>query len=95
MANICDNEMYVYTENKENVEHINEFLKEHFNSECTNIGDNEYEAFFDSKWDFPEDLMDEMVKDISDKEHIYIRVLSVEYGCLYCAFHTYEGDDWE
>jgi hypothetical protein len=63
-------------------------------AQIENIDDETFEVYFDSKWDFPFAAMTEMVEDLPNKDDIYIRVLSVEYGDYYCAFHVYEGDVW-
>ena len=36
-----------------------------------------------------------MVDELPNKDDIYIRVLSVDEPDCYCAFHVYEGGEWE
>lgn len=85
MANICENEFYAYSEDKDNITVINKFLKDTFNAdiECWNTS---LDAYFDSKWDFPEVEMDKLFEIIPNKEDIYMRCLSVEYGQDYIAY---------
>lgn len=93
MANVCDNQLRVYTENEENQKYVIDFLKKNLHAEIE--GDNtEIEAYFDSKWMFPTDLMEELYKGIPDKKDIDMTCLSVEWGCRYCEFHTCDEDGW-
>ena len=64
-------------------------------ADIESIDDDTLEIYFDSRWDFPIDEMNKMVEDLPNKDDIYIRVLSVEYGEYYCAFHVYDGESWE
>ena len=95
MANICENKMYVCSSDPANVKHLRDWCKENLDGSLELIDDECFEYYFDSKWDFPEEEMIEMVDELPNKDDIYIRVLSVEEADCYCAFHTYEGDKWE
>ena len=95
MANVCDNQMFVESMNRENIDAVKNFFEENIvyfdcddNDECLAI-------FFDSKWTFPEDLMQELFEAIPDKSDIYMRCLSVEYGCLYHALWVCDSDGWK
>ena len=95
MANICENKLTVLSSDIKNINYI---LKYFDNWKSANIAITEKDyavIYFDSKWDFPSTEMNEMVKEIPNKEDIDITVLSVEEGEYYCAFHTYRGDTWE
>lgn len=93
MANWCDNTFYATSENEENINYIYDFFKKSDYTydlgfkEC-----DEIEIYFDSKWTFPEDFMQDLINGIPYKEDIYMRCLSVEYGCEYVAFNKWEGD---
>lgn len=95
MANICENKMYVYSADPANIKHLREWCKENLDGSFEPIDNECFEYYFDSKWDFPEQEMIEMVDELPNKDDIYIRVLSVEEADCYCAFHVYEGGEWE
>ena len=100
MANICENKMYFQTSSQEDIATFSEFIKEELRTyvswEDEKAGEYyQAEVYFDSRWDFPEQEMVEMVDELPNKDDIYIRILSVEEGNYYCAFHTYEGDKWQ
>ena len=95
MANICENKMYVQSEDLNNVKYLREWCTENLDGYLELIDDKSFEYYFDSRWDFPVEEMKEMVDALPNKDDIYIRVLSVEECNYYCAFHTYEGVEWE
>lgn len=95
MANICENKMYVETNNVSNIEYIIPYMKDTWGASIEVIDDFAFECYFESRWDFPLKGMEDFVKEIPNKDDIYIRVLSVEEGNYYCAFHVYEGEEWE
>ena len=95
MANICENKMYVYSQDSTNIKHLREWCKENLDGSLELIDDECFEYYFDSRWDFPEQEMIEMVDELPNKDDIYIRILSVEEAGCYCAFHVYEGGEWE
>ena len=73
MANICDNTLYVQSDNRENLEIVRKFFNENFEYyDCDDSGDC-LDIFFDSKWTFPENLMKELFDAIPDKSDIYMR----------------------
>ena len=85
MANICENTLRVYSENSENLEYIENFFKDL---------DENLEVYFDSRWRFPEKEMDKLYVNLPDKSNIDMTCLSVEWGCLYCQFHSCDKDGW-
>lgn len=94
MANICDNTLYVQSDNRENLEIVRKFFNENFEYyDCDDSGDC-LDIFFDSKWTFPENLMKELFDAIPDKSDIYMRCLSVEYGCMYHALWYCDENGW-
>lgn len=96
MANICWNEFYACSEDPKNMEHISKFINENFNGDVWESGEDTVEASFESRWEFPENLMKEMFEDMPNKDDIYMRCLSVEYGCLYHALWVCEDKEgWE
>jgi hypothetical protein len=95
MANICENELHIFTESIENISAVTKFFNDKF-PYCTidDVGDNNIVIYFDSRWDFPKQAMGDLVEIIPDKENIRLDCLSVEWGNYYCAFHSYTGDKW-
>lgn len=94
MANICDNTLFVSSKCRENLDTVIAFLDrevEYYdyddNDDCLNI-------FFDSKWVFPEELMNELFEAIPNKSDIYMTCLSVEYGCMYHALWYCDKSGW-
>ena len=75
MANICENKMYFQTSNQEDVETFSEFLREELRT-CVSWEDEkvgEYyqaEVYFESRWDFPDNLMKEFTDKL--KHQIYV-----------------------
>lgn len=95
MSNICENTIRVYTNDEDNIDYIIKFLESEINADIEEISEGYLEGYFDSRWDFPEELMENLYKGLPNKEDIDITVLSVEWGCFYCAFHTCDKDGWK
>ena len=93
MSNICSNELYAYSELKENIEAIENFFKNYPSADIEN-NDDSVDVYFDSNWTFPEEKMNELFDQIPNKEDIYMRCLSVEYGCLYHALWICNNEGW-
>lgn len=93
MSNICDNTLYAYSEDRKNIEAIIKFFGERKYSDVEDSG-NAVDIHFDSEWVFPEEEMNTLYQLIPNKEDIYIRCLSVEYGCLYHALWTCDEEGW-
>ena len=93
MANICNNQLYVYSEDRTNIETVISYLKENFHTDIEDSGEV-IDAYFDSKWVFPEEQMTELYNLISNKDDIYMRCLSYEFGNLYHALWTCDEDGW-
>ena len=93
MANLCDNTFYAYTEDSANVEVIKSFFDSWHDADCEVDGE-QIDVYFSSKWDFPKEEMDNLFKAIPNKNDIYMRCLSVEYGCLYHALWICDEDGW-
>lgn len=93
MANICDNTFYAYSENRENISTIVNFFKEWYGADIEDGGES-VDVHFDSRWVFPEEDMDSLYKSIPDKDSIYMRCLSVEYGMDYVAYWKCFEDGW-
>lgn len=94
MANLCDNSFYAYSEDQKNIECILYFFNNWdsvCHGECT---EDTIELYFASRWEFPEEEMNKLYQLIPNKGDIYMRCLSVEYGCMYHALWYCDEDGW-
>lgn len=99
MANICDNKFLISCDNEEVLEHISNKLETLFETELegdiTYEDDGIIEGWFDSRWNFPDEIFDSFFEDFAD-DTIYMRCLSEEYGCGLVSMNVYsEGGWWE
>lgn len=100
MANICENKMYFQTSSQEDIVTFSEFIKEELRTyvswEDEKAGEYyQAEVYFESRWDFPDNLMKEFTDKLKNPDLCYIRVLSIEEANYYCAFHVFEDSKWE
>lgn len=94
MANVCTNMFYAYSEDINNLKFIFDFLRNNFIS-YLEITDGEcIDGTFDSRWTFPEEKMEELFSLIPNKEDIYMRCLSYEFGECYHALYICDEDGW-
>ena len=94
MANICTNTMYVESKTRENLDAVITFFNSNLKYyDYEDDGDSLYISF-DSRWVFPEELMEELFEAIPNKSDIYMRCLSVEYGCMYHALWYCDENGW-
>lgn len=93
MANICSNEFYAYTEDRANIKAIEDFIDTLQYSYCS-VEDCSIDAAFDSNWVFPIDEMINLFNTIPNKEDIYMRCLSVEYGTMYHSLWECNKEGW-
>ena len=93
MANICNNTLAAFSTDQRNLNAIEEYFR---NYDFCDIDRKEesIEVNFESKWTFPESDMEDLYHSIPNKEDIYIRCLSVEYGNLYHALWICDEDNW-
>ena len=95
MANICNNDFYLTSDDSANIKYAEEWFENNdLDCHIEIIDDNCIEGNFSSRWAFPEELMQEFVGGIPNKEDIYIRVMSIEYGCYYHEMMIYDGEEW-
>ncbi len=92
MANICSNEMYVSSEDSKNLEVVKNFFND-WEYASVEEDDDHLDIYFDSKWTFPEKEMEKLFNLIPNKDDIYMRVLSVEYGNDYIGYHKCDDED--
>ena len=94
MANICTNTMYVESETRENLDSVITFFNNNLKYYDYEDDGNSLDISFDSRWVFPEELMEELFEAIPNKSDIYMRCLSIEYGCMYHALWYCDEDGW-
>ena len=94
MANICTNTMYVESETRENLDAVITFFNNNLKYYDYEDDGDSLDISFDSRWVFPEELMEELFEAIPNKSDIYMRCLSVEYGCMYHALWYCDEDGW-
>ena len=96
MANICENRLFLSTENKKNYKFLVGKIEKLF--ECYNIseheGDKSCEIDFESRWTFPDKIFQELTDEIGLDDSLYIRVLSYEFGCDYVGYNAYQNNEW-
>ena len=74
MANYATNIFHASTENEQDLDKIEAFLDENFNG-YVERNDDTINAEFDSRWEYPEKEIDELVANLEVKDKIYIRIL--------------------
>ena len=98
MSNPCENELRIYwggsTEEKDEKYFLD--IEEVFNKyypyhEVTDSDVGYMNIYFISRWDFPEQLMKDVVKELP--QDVTIACLSTEWGNYYCAFHTWSKEE--
>lgn len=96
MANICTNMLYCKTDNAENYKKVLDFLEEKFEVDFINedTDSNYFESEFSSKWSFPEEEFNTLIKSLTEDETMYIRILSHELCSEYASFRIYQNGEW-
>lgn len=98
MANICSND-FLITFNDNNIEEkllakLDKLFSEDLNGEITYSDEGLIEGYFDSRWIFPMHIFEDFFDEFDDPD-LYMRCLSIEYGCQYVAMNIYRDSDWE
>ncbi len=93
MSNICNNTFYAYSEDEKNIDTIVKFFEDIYDADCE-VSDDNVDVYFDSKWEFPEEEMRKLYESLPNKDNIYMRCLSVEYGNLYHALWICDENGW-
>lgn len=98
MANICENKFHIYSSSTKNIEAIvnklEKLFKEELNGEITYVDDFVVEGYFDSRWNFPDEVFESFFDEFEDEE-LYMRCLSEEYGCNLISMNIYRDGGWE
>lgn len=97
MANICNNDFRITYEDenigKSIIEKLKKLFDKHLDGEISYKDDGVIEGWFDSKWSFPMHVFEDFFKEFRD-DTIYMRCLSIEWGCYYVAMNIYEDGNW-
>ena len=93
MANYCTNLFFASTENEHDLNMIEKYLDEHFES-YMEMYDNSIDGEFGSRWSYPEETIDGMMKNVEEPGKLYIRVLSHELQGEYVSFRTFSNGKW-
>lgn len=95
MANICTNMLFCKTENAANYKKVSDFLEDNFEMDCINEDNLSFEGEFGSKWSFPEEEFNTLIKSLTEDETLYIRILSHELCSEYAGFRIYQNNEWD
>lgn len=93
MANICDNTFYACSEDRQNIDTIINFFHDWPHVDIEDSGES-VDVYFDSRWVFPEEEMNKLYESLPNKEDIYMRCLSYEFGNLYHALWVCDENGW-
>ena len=97
MANICGNKFLISCEDEKIIERISNKLEELFKDmlygEITYEDEQIIEGWFESRWNFPDEIFDDFFKEFAD-DTIYMRCLSEEYGCELVSMNVYSDGSW-
>lgn len=100
MANICNNELRIYWDSPIDTDEVDEtyfldiekvFDKYFQYYEVLDSDSGYINISFNSRWDFPEQLMENVVKELP--QDVTIACLSTEWGNYYSAFHTWSKEE--
>ena len=95
MANYATNLFYANTECEKDLDRIEKFLSDNFFT-CYSMREEEFiDAKFESKWEYPSELIDGLIKSLDEPTKVYIRVLSHELANEYVSFRIYSQGEWE
>ena len=94
MANYATNIFHASTENEQDLDKIEAFLDENFNG-YVERNDDTINAEFDSRWEYPEKEIDELVANLEVKDKIYIRILTYELEDEYVSFRIFSQGKWD
>lgn len=98
MANICNNNIFITTEDTSNFSYLLEKLEYELESEIYYSTEEVIEADFESKWDFPLSKFETIIENLPNKkdESLYLRVFSYEHGNYYHEYNVYTIEKgWE
>lgn len=98
MANVCTNEVFITTNDISNYSYLLEKLEYELVSDVYHTTEEEIEATFESKWNFPLSKFETIIENLPNKkdESLYLRVFSYEHGNYYHEYNVYTIEKgWE
>lgn len=94
MANICDNELHMQSENPENIKAVEKFFEDWLDSSITYKDSTSISVFFPSPRNFSIKEMEKLAKSLPEPELVTGECLSTEWNSKYTEFHTFEEGVW-
>jgi hypothetical protein len=97
MANVCTNEVFITTNDISNYSYLLKKLEYELVSDVYHTTEEDIEATFESKWDFPLHKFINITENLPNKKDksLYIRVFSYEHGNYYHEYNVYTIEkDW-
>ena len=92
MANIAENRFYLEVDENFDItpirEKIEKVFEDNLEGEITWADDSFIEGYFESRWDFPMEIWDEIL----EEQPIYFRCLTEEYGCGIVSMNIHDED---
>lgn len=95
MANIANNDFFASTSNEKDLKRIEAYLDENFDYDSFMSDDDYIEVMFYSRWEYPENLIDEMIASLEAPNELYIRVLSYDLPNEFVSFRVFEMGKWD
>ena len=95
MVNYATNLFYAEKKNGNELKKVEDYLEENFCDCYVNRLENGLDCEFSSKWDYPEETIDNMISLLEDKNDIYIRVLTHELCNEYVSFRVFKNGEWD
>ena len=94
MANIATNLFYSNSQVEDDLDIVETFLNDNFECWSERV-DEGIEAEFESKWDFPEELMNQMASQLTAPQEMYMRCLSHCLEDEYAALFVFRDGAWQ
>ena len=89
MANIAENRFYLEVNEDFDITPIREkVFEDNLEGEITFADDSFIEGYFESRWDFPREIWEEIL----GEQPIYFRCLTEEYGCGIVSMNIHDID---
>lgn len=95
MANYATNLFYAETQNGNDLKKVEDYLEKNFCDCYVNRLEDAIDCEFSSKWIYPEEMIDNMISLLEDKDDIYIRVLTHELCNEYVSFRVFRNGKWD
>ena len=94
MADYATNLFYASTNNKKDLERIEQFLEEDMRDSMYVGEDCIIEGEFLSRYDYPEKEVNELIASLAAPNELYLRVLTHDLSNEYVSFRIFSGGKW-